>query len=370
LTGKKSCGNSSCCAGPATLDTLPSIEELEPEYVTGWISRGSARIPQVATRLTRRDLLDSWNLRWRLGRPVRRVPPGLYAVGNPGETSPVLVSANYKMSFDHLRSALSGLDAWVLVIETAGINVWCSAGKGTFNAREIHRRITETRLQDIVTHRTLVLPQLSAPGVDSNELSRLSGFRAVFGPVKAADIPGFLRAGMRATPEMRRVRFGFWERVVLTPVEVVGIRKWASIGFLVLLAATWLRERPVSPGGVLYGALLGAIPYAGAVLVGSVVVPALLPYVPGRALSFKGALLGLLWALVYVTRTYPEVDWVASTPYILVLPAISSFLALNFTGSTTYTSLSGVLEEMRVALPSMIVAVVLGAGWALVSALV
>jgi hypothetical protein len=294
----------------------------------------------------------------------------LYAVGNPGEDSPVLVSANYKMSFDRLRSALPGLDTWVLVIETAGVNVWCSAGKGTFNAREIHQRIMESRLQRIVNHRTLVLPQLSAPGVDSNELSRLSGFRVVFGPVRAPDIPEFLRAGMKATPKMRRVRFGFWDRVVLTPVEVMGIRKWAFMGFLVLLAVTWLRERPVSPAGVLSGALLGAVPYAGAVLAGSVFVPALLPYVPGRALSFKGALLGFLWTLAYAARTYPKVDWVASVPYVLVLPAISSFLALNFTGSTTYTSLSGVLEEMRVALPVTAVAVILGVVWAVVRAIV
>ena len=61
-----------------------------------------------------------------------KVDPGLYAIGNPNERSPVLVTANYKMSFDNLREALPGRDAWILVLDTRGINVWCAAGKGTF----------------------------------------------------------------------------------------------------------------------------------------------------------------------------------------------------------------------------------------------
>ena len=60
------------------------------------------------------------------------VDPGLYALRNPGEQAPVLVTANYKMSFDRLRQALPGRDAWILVLDTNGINVWCAAGKGTF----------------------------------------------------------------------------------------------------------------------------------------------------------------------------------------------------------------------------------------------
>ena len=39
------------------------------------------------------------------------VPPGLYALGEPGRDSDVLVTANYKLSFDMLRRALHGLDA-------------------------------------------------------------------------------------------------------------------------------------------------------------------------------------------------------------------------------------------------------------------
>ena len=143
----------------------------------------------------------------------------------PGPDSPVLVSANYKMSFDRLRRELEGIDAWILVLDTKGINVWCAAGKGTFGTEELTARIGRFRLAEVVTHRTLILPQLSAPGVAGHVVKQRTGFRVVYGPVRAADLPAFLKAGNKATPEMRQVRFGFLDRLVLTPMELVALIK-------------------------------------------------------------------------------------------------------------------------------------------------
>ena len=56
------------------------------------------------------------------------VEPGLYALGQPDDSSPVLVTANYKMSFDWLQQALPNRNAWIPVGDTKGINVWCAAG--------------------------------------------------------------------------------------------------------------------------------------------------------------------------------------------------------------------------------------------------
>ncbi len=105
-------------------------------------------------------------------------------------TSPqVLVSANYKMSFDRLRQALSGLDLWILVIDTKGINVWCAAGKGTFGTEELVGRIAQVGLGDVVKGRGLILPQLGAPGVAANEVLKRTGFKVVYGPVRASTFP-------------------------------------------------------------------------------------------------------------------------------------------------------------------------------------
>src|SRR5210317_512611 len=149
-------------------------------------------IQHIDSSLKLSDRFGSLKSRFGIGRMNYSVSPGLYSIGRPGDNSPVLVSANYKMSFDHLRSKLGGLDAWILVLDTKGINVWCAAGKGTFGTEELVRRIKASGLEQVVCHRELILPQLSGPGVAAHEVKKLSGFKVFFGPIEAEDIPAFL----------------------------------------------------------------------------------------------------------------------------------------------------------------------------------
>jgi CO dehydrogenase/acetyl-CoA synthase gamma subunit (corrinoid Fe-S protein) len=87
------------------------------------------------------------------------VEPGLYAIGEPDSESNVFVTANYKLSFDILRKNLKGMNSWILVLDTKGINVWCAAGKGTFGTDEIVRRINEAQLHKVINHRKIIVPQ-------------------------------------------------------------------------------------------------------------------------------------------------------------------------------------------------------------------
>ena len=170
---------SSCCgdaaARPADYPTVPLT------YVTGTVETPIGAVPRVSRKIARSDRLGAWRVRWGFGRDDYRVKPGLYALGTPNAAAPVLVTANYKLTFDQLRSSLDDLDAWLLVVDTRGINVWCAAGKGTFCAEEVARVVLETRLAEIVDHRRLVLPQLSAPGVAAHKVKEACGFRASSG---------------------------------------------------------------------------------------------------------------------------------------------------------------------------------------------
>ncbi|HAG11070.1 MAG TPA: acetyl-CoA synthase subunit gamma [Desulfotomaculum sp.] len=298
--------------------------------------------------------MGSWKVRWGINRLNYKVPPGLYGIGDPVEDSPVLVTANYKMTFDRLRKELSGVNAWVLVINTRGINVWCSAGKGTFSATEIARMIAMTNLSWIVSHRTLILPQLSAVGVAAHRLLKMSGFRVVYGPVRACDIPDFLGAGMKASPQMRRVNFGFADRLVLIPMELSRIIIPVVAVYLIIFIINLLKIWSVS--------FLATLPYFGAIITGCVLTPALLPWIPGRSFAWKGWLLGLLWSIAVVLYSFPAMPyaWNRTLVYLFILPALSSYLAVNFTGASTFTSLSGVQRELRVALPAAIFSAGLG----------
>lgn len=304
-------------------------------------------IPTVSSHLGFGDRLGRWRVRFGLGRSRYRVEPGLYQVGSPGPDSPVLVTANYKLSFDTLRAELWGLDAWILVLDTQGVNVWCAAGKGTFGSDELVHRVQSTGLTEIVSHRRLVVPQLGATGVSAHDVRGRCGFRVIWGPVRARHIGAFLDAGMKASDEMRRATFTLGERVEVIGVELVGVLKWAIPIALVLAAVTGDGSFLERLGTVLSRGL----PVLAGLLTGTVLVPILLPWIPGRAFSLKGALLGAV--VVGATIAFmPDTYSMASKMLLFLLgTTAASFFAMQFTGSTTFTSQSGVEWEMRRALP-------------------
>lgn len=277
--------------------------------------------------------------------------PGLYALGNPGKDSPVLVTANYKLSVNTLRKAMKNRNAWILVIDTKGINVWCAAGKGTFCTKAIMQQITVCKLDTIVSHRVLILPQLGASGVNANKLHKESGFTVRFGPVRAADLPRYIDDNYKATPEMRRVKFPITDRAILIPMEVLPALQKLTL-FLLVAAVLFGLTRT----GIMYkNALLGVSPFviAGvtAVMAGSVLTPLLLPYIPFRAFSLKGFCIGLIGAIFLCVLPFSQNDLFLSLLFMIGVPAFSSYNAFLFTGSTTYTSPSGVKKELRIALP-------------------
>jgi hypothetical protein len=278
----------------------------------------------------------------------------------------VLVTANYKLSLDHLRRNISGFDAWILVLDTDGINVWCAAGKGSFGTEEIVRRIESTELAKVVSHHRLIVPQLGAPGTSAHDVQQRSGFTVIYGPVRAKDIPAFLEARRRATPEMRRVRFDLRDRAVLVPVEItLGAKP------VLIVAACLLVLAGLGPDGYMVtraftdGSLAAAV-FVGVFLLGVVLAPLLLPWLPGRAFSVKGAWLGVALAmgLVWLAWADPSASGsrLNTAALLLFAPALTSFLALNFTGASTYTSLSGVRKETAVAVPIQLLCVVIAAG--------
>lgn len=308
----------------------------------------------LSTKLTWRDVLGGYRVRWDIGRMKYRVAPGLYCVGEPDANSPVLVTSNYKFTVDVVRSSLAGLNVWLLVLDTNGVNVWCAAGKGTFGTAELVRRITATDLASVVSHRHLVLPQLGATGVAAHEVKRATGFLVHYGPVRARDIGAYLAAGMKATPEMRRVTFTWRERIVLAPVEIAGTVKPALVIIAVLAALDLLSHRRVTPH-----LAIDFLPFAAALLAGGVLVPLLLPFLPFRHFSLKGVTLGALLTAALVLLL--PMGRVEATGTALVVLAITSYMAMMFTGATTFTTLAGVRLEVRRSLPLILGALGFGA---------
>jgi hypothetical protein len=308
--------------------------------------RAQCSIKSTTSNITLENRRDHFLARWGVRRNQHLLEPGLYALGTPTAESPVFVTANYTLSFDALRSALSGIDGYIVVLDTKGINVWCAAGKGTFGTAELVNRIERTGLRNVVSHRTLILPQLSASGVSAHEVLKRSGFKAEYGPIRATDLPEYLKT-RRATPEMRRVHFNLSNRLVLIPVEVVHVLLPMMIAVVLLFFI----------GGILASAATVA-----AVLAGVVLFPILLPQLPTSDFSAKGFILGGLVALPFALTVllanptsawWPRALW--APIFLLAMPPVTAYLALNFTGSTPFASRSGVRREISAYVPVMAV---------------
>ncbi len=270
-------------------------------------------------------------------------------MGNPSPESPVFVSANYTLSFDALRKSLKGFDCYILVIDTKGINVWCAAGKGTFGTDELVSKIESTNLRDVVSHRKIILPQLAAPGVAAHEVKKRSGFTVDYGPVRAEDLPEYLKSG-KATKEMRRVRFKLKDRAILVPVEMKNNLFW-SVPLTILF--------------LLLGALWPALIVISIFVAGVVLFPMLLPVLPSKDFALKGMVLGAVAALVLnglqIWLSDHSIDgigvaYMAAT--VLVMSASVGFISLNFTGASTYASRTGARREIFRYIPMIALALV------------
>lgn len=337
---------------------------MNQPFIIGSFQTRTGDIPKISSDLNWPDYWGTIKARWGVGRMHYTVDPGLYALGKPNDQSPVLVTANYKMSFDRLRQALSNRNVWILVMDTNGINVWCAAGKGTFGTDELVRRIEFSQLKGVVSHRELILPQLAGPGVAAHKVKKRTGFKVLYGPIQAVDLPDFLDAGMEATPEMRRKTFTMRERVALIPVELVSALKWLLPILPVFFLLGGLGASSGFWQGVWNDGLFASLNLLGALLAGAVLTPIFLPWLPGRAFSQKGLIMGLITTLFIVLFgvLYLNIrkSYMNILAWFFLAPALSAYLAMNFTGASTYTSLSGVRKEMRWAVPLEVVGGVAG----------
>jgi demethylmenaquinone methyltransferase/2-methoxy-6-polyprenyl-1,4-benzoquinol methylase len=213
-------GIATCCL-PCAIQSVVGDKEKQVELPAGVIGRLEHRVT------LRTLLLDLWLLFFRIIPPYPKVKPGLYAVGQPDENSPVLVTGNFDLTVRRLVQAIDGrVDVWVLVADSAGINVWCAAGGGYFTAEKVIAAVKSSHLDQVVRHHALILPQLCANGVDGWRVRKESGWGVHWGPAKAVDIPAYLADKRKKSDAMRWVRFPFRDRLEMVTV---------TLGFYALL---------------------------------------------------------------------------------------------------------------------------------------
>ena len=176
---------------------------------------------------------------------------GVIEIGRPGRDAPVLLTGNFRLTVERVRRALDGIDAYLLVANSRGVNVWCAATGGLLTNHDVVSVLKTSGIDERVDHRQVILPQLAATGIEGRYVHRKTDWHVVWGPVEASDIPDFLRAGLETTAEMRSVTFGWRRRIEMAvawafPISLLGV----------LLVLPFWREAVVPLVGLVWSASL------------------------------------------------------------------------------------------------------------------
>ncbi len=284
---------------------------------------------------------------WR-GIPIK---PGLYRAGNPSPESPVLVTANYELTYYTVMRAIAkdDIDAWVLVCDTAGINVWCAARGIHFDSDDVVQMVRLTGLSEIVKHRELILPQLAAAGMNPKDIRRRTGFRVQYGPVRINDLSKWLelRKPKPKPREMATVTFNLRERMEQTvahvpflfaailgkPVAVIlGVITLISILSLAIPAAFAV----VFPFSLQALLLVGEFVFA--LAANALVLGILFPILPSKGNSFWLRGLGLAAVtvpLAVLIMVVMGTHWTVLITWMVVQFILATSMTMDWSGMTS-----------------------------------
>jgi NAD-dependent dihydropyrimidine dehydrogenase PreA subunit len=256
---------------------------------------------------------------------------GLIRIGTPDRSAPVLLTCNFKLTVERVKRALDGVDAYLLVANSRGVNVWCAATGGLLTNHDVVSVLKTSGIEDLVDHREVILPHLAATGIEGKVVREKTGWKVAWGPVRADAIPAFLSRGLTATKAMRTVTFPRTARLEMAVA-------WAfPISLLALLLL------PLWPAGVL--------PLAGLVWAASLLIFMGFPlyerylHVKGRNVGFvlfdfgaRGVPL-ILWGffllgLFAYGALAGELSWGFALRWSVASLAVLLILGLDLTGST------------------------------------
>ncbi|MCJ7648095.1 MAG: methyltransferase domain-containing protein [Candidatus Lokiarchaeota archaeon] len=276
-----------------------------------------------------------------------RVPiePGIYRSGNPTKNSPIIVTANYDFTYIKVMRNLLHIDAWVLCVDSNGINVWCAARGNDFGNEQILEAVEATGIQNYSEETTLILPQLSAGGVSIPQLPKKSEnfpFKIKFGPVWSKHIPQYLEEKPTKKPDhMKLAKFSLVHRlrawVTHTTFLLRKIFLLPIIGFFVifLLSLPWINKL------TWVGELISWIILSNAII--SILFP-LSNFT--RSFIKKGMFFGFFTSLIL-----GGISWLLHGSLIFILLNvilffwIAFFSTMSFSGYTMATSPREIQEE-------------------------
>jgi NAD-dependent dihydropyrimidine dehydrogenase PreA subunit len=145
------------------------------------------------------------------------------------------LTGNFTLTVRRLCRALESIDAWLLVADSRGVNVWCAAGGGHLTHHDVISVLRTSGIDNLVSRRVLILPQLAATGVERRPIEVASGWTTKWGPARLEDLPAVLARGGGVHGRERHMRFPLWERFEMAimwalPMILIGAPIFGLVG--------------------------------------------------------------------------------------------------------------------------------------------
>ncbi len=270
------------------------------------------------------------------------IEPGLYYTGEHVDmNAPLFVTSNYFLTVFLVVRRIRTFAARLLVINTDGINVWCSAAKGQFSHTEILKQIDryDRKLLTDARRINLILPKLALSGVNLQTL-RNANVRPVIGPVYAKDLPKFLLNEPQTDCSDDRVRFGLQSRLF---TWLPGLLQ-AMVYSLAIVFAFWAIKQiwdfPVPMGLIVLTAILATA------------YPIFFPWIPGVRFAVKGLWLAVFTSLVICLLSLAGVLSLPDLPMTLLFTfGTALFFGLSYSGNSAVSNYSRVRKEIARFMP-------------------
>ncbi len=122
-----------------------------------------------------------------------QVNPGLYDIGKPNRNSPVIVTANFSLTYFTVASDIeaSKVPARLLVVDTEGLSVMTAFAADKLTAEKIAQTLEEYKVAEKVDHRTLIIPGMIA--MLKMKLEDLTGWEVIVGVKDSSALPKYLK---------------------------------------------------------------------------------------------------------------------------------------------------------------------------------
>ena len=258
---------------------------------------------------------------------------GLRTIGNPGPDSPVLVTCNFDLTVKRLTRILERLDVWLLVADSRGVNVWCAAVGEEFNSRSVVSAIKTSGVADMVNHRTLILPPLGAAGIKANEVRDSTGWKVMWGPVYAADIPQYIKNNFKKTDSMKRVTYRLKERLDTALGSFFPFYFLGGIGFLLFGRHLFVEY-----------ILTGAAAF--------ILFISFCPWIPGKTGHIKALWIDIILGIILIgTVLFSEIEGYPIRTYLIMALVIFPLYGLDLGGmsSTMPANLEPILARFGIS---------------------